>query len=292
MSALGTTQDGGRGTAVAAMLQNPKVLRSIYYAFLAVLAIGFLFPLFWMIGTSLKSGPESLSDATSVIPHHPTLEGYRQALDVLPHYFLNSVKLAFLNVLGLLVVASLAGYAFARIKFPGRDAVFVVVLASALIPNIVYLIPQYVVFRNFGWVDTHYPLWVPRAMTPVFGTFLMRQFFMSIPKELEEAARIDGASVFTTFYRVMLPLAKPALATVALFTFVDSWNDLLGPLIFLNSPDLQTLPVALALFQGEFFTNTPGLMAAATLTIIPIFVVFLLAQRYFVQGVVMSGMKG
>ncbi|WP_049579065.1 carbohydrate ABC transporter permease [Streptomyces sp. SBT349] len=290
MSATKTAGPAGR--TATPLLQRRSVLLGVYYLFLAGLALGFLFPLIWMIGTSFKGGPESLSSPTSVVPEDPTLENYRAAFDILPTYFWNSVKLAFLNVGGLLVVASLAGFAFARLKFPGRDLIFLVVLGSALIPHIVYLIPQYVVFRDYGWVDTHYPLWVPRAMTPVFGTFLMRQFFLSIPKELEEAARIDGASTFTVFTRVMLPLAKPALATVALFTFVDSWNDLLGPLIFLNSPELQTVPVALALFQGEFFSNTPGLMAAATITILPVFAVFLLAQRYFVQGVVMSGMKG
>jgi multiple sugar transport system permease protein len=264
----------------------------VYYLFLAALALGFLFPLVWMIGTSLKTGAEALSSPTSVVPAAPTLENYWEALQILPVYFWNSVQLAFLNVAGLLVVASLAGYAFARLRFPGREAIFVVVLASALVPHIVYLIPQYVVFREYGWVDTHFPLWVPRAMTPVFGTFLMRQFFLGIPKELEESARIDGANTFTIFTRIMLPLAKPALAAVALFTFVDSWNDLLGPLIFLNSQELQTVPVALALFQGEFFSNVPGLMAAATIIIVPVFLVFLLAQKYFVQGVIMSGVKG
>jgi multiple sugar transport system permease protein len=195
-------------------------------------------------------------------------------------------------VVFLLAVASLAGFAFARLDFPGRDLLFLVVLGSALVPGIVYLIPQYAVFRDWGWVDTHFPLWVPRAFTPVFGTFLMRQFFLGIPKELEEAARIDGAGVFTIFSRIMLPLGTPALATVALFTFVDSWNDLLGPLIFVNSQRLQTVPVALALFRGLEFSNTAALMAAATITIVPVFAVFILAQRYFVMGITLSGMKG
>lgn len=283
---------GVRPSAAGRMLQRRGVLLGIYYVFVAALAIGFLFPLIWMIATSLKTGPEALSSPSSIIPADPTLENYGDALEILPIYFWNSVKLAFLNVAGLLVVASLAGYAFARLRSPGRDVIFVVVLASALVPHIVYLIPQYVVFREYGWVDTHFPLWVPRAMTPVFGTFLVRQFFLGIPKELEESARIDGANTFTVFTRIMLPLAKPALAAVALFTFVDSWNDLLGPLIFLNSQELQTVLVALALFQGEFFSNTPGLMAAATIIIVPVFLVFLFAQKYFVQGVIMSGVKG
>jgi ABC-type glycerol-3-phosphate transport system permease component len=274
------------------LLGRRSFARAVYYLFLAGLALGFLFPLLWMIGTSFKTGADALADPRSIIPPAPTLQNYADAVTVLPQYFWNSVKLAFLNVAGLLVVASLAGFAFARLRFPGRDLIFLIILGSSLIPHIVYLIPQYAVFREYGWVDTHYPLWVPRATTPVFGTFLMRQFFLTVPKELEEAARIDGASTFSIFARIMLPLAKPSLATVALFTFVDSWNDLLGPLIFLNSQDLQTVPVALALFQGEFFNNTPGLMAAATLTIVPVFVIFLALQKYFVQGIVLAGLKG
>lgn len=274
-----------------AVLARPQTARIVYYAFLIVLAAGCLFPLLWMVGTSFKTGADAQSSPTNLIPGHPTLSNYDSALHLLPRYFWNSTELAFLNVFGLLIVASLAGFAFARLDFPLRNAIFVAILSTALVPHIVYLIPQYVVFREYGWVDTHYPLWVPRAMTPVFGTFLMRQFFLTVPKELEEAARIDGASSLGIYWRIMLPLAKPALATVAVFTFVDSWNDLLGPLIFINSQKLQTLPVALALFQGEFFTNTAGLMAAATITIVPVLLVFLLAQKYFVQGISLTGLK-
>jgi multiple sugar transport system permease protein len=274
-----------------AALSRPKTARTIYYGFLIVLALGFLFPLLWMLGTSFKTGADALASPTNLIPVHPTIGNYRSALHLLPRYFWNSTELAFLNVFGLLIVASLSGFAFARLDFPGRNIIFVAILSTALVPHIVYLIPQYVVFREYGWVDTHYPLWVPRAMTPVFGTFLMRQFFLTVPKELDEAARIDGASTFAVYWRIMLPLARPALATVAVFTFVDSWNDLLGPLIFINSQKLQTLPVALALFQGEFFTNTAGLMAAATITIVPVLLVFLLAQKHFVQGIGLTGLK-
>lgn len=286
--------DGARRASEGAgrLLADARFTRTVYYLFLAVLAVGFLFPLLWMLGTSFKSGPEALRSPTSVVPQDPTLENYRQAAEILPAYFWNSSYLAVLNVAVLLAVASLAGFAFARLDFPGRNLLFLVVLGSSLIPGIVYLIPQYVVFRDWGWVDTHLPLWMPRAFTPVFGTFLMRQFFMGVPRELEEAARIDGANVFTIFFRIMLPLAAPALATVGLFTFVDSWNDLLGPLIFVNSQDLQTLPVALALFQGVEFSNTAGLMAAATVTLVPVFIIFLLAQKYFVQGISISGLKG
>jgi multiple sugar transport system permease protein len=147
-------------------------------------------------------------------------------------------------------------------------------------------------FQSFDWIDTHYPLWVPRILTPVFGTFLMRQAFKTLPQELEDAARVDGASTFTIYWRIMLPQVKPAMAAIGVFTFVESWNDLFGPLIFINSTELQTLPMALALFQGEFFTNISLLMAASTITIFPVLAIYLAAQKYFVQGIASTGMKG
>ncbi len=160
-----------------------------------------------------------------------------------------------------------------------------------MIPGIVTLIPQYIIYRNIGWIDTHYPLWVPRVLTPVFSTFLLRQFFMTMPQELEDAAKIDGASTFGIYWRIMLPQVKPALAAVGIFTFLDSWNDLFGPLIFINSLEKQTLPVALALFHGEFFTQVNLLMAAATLTVLPVLVLYFSMQKYFIQGITLTGMK-
>jgi ABC-type glycerol-3-phosphate transport system permease component len=217
---------------------------------------------------------------------------YTQIFGLIPIFLFNSVKLAAYNVVGILIVSSLAGYAFGRLQFAGRDFAFLVLLATSIIPGIAYLIPQYIVFRQIGWIDTHFPLWVPRVLTPVFATFLMRQAFMTIPRELEDAAKIDGASTFTTYWRIMLPQTKPALAAIGVFTFLESWNDLFGPLIFLNSERLQTLPVALAQFRGEYFTQISLLMAGATVAVLPVLIVFVLAQRYFIQGITMTGLKG
>lgn len=205
--------------------------------------------------------------------------------------FFNSVKLAAYNVVGLLFVTSLAAYAFARIRFMGRDLAFSVLLSTAMIPGIVYLIPQYIIFRDLGWLDTHYPLWVPRVLTPVYATFLLRQFFKTMPQDLEDAAKMDGASLWGIYWRIMLPQVKPALAAVGVFTFLDSWNDLFGPLIFITSVELQTLPVGLALFQGEFFTQVTLLMAASTLAVVPVLIVFISSQKYFVQGITLTGIK-
>lgn len=268
------------------------VTRVLHYAVMTVLALLFVLPLVWMISTSLKTEAQTLVVPPTFWPTDPQWANYVAIWSLIPQFLYNSVKLAVLNVVGLLFVASLAGYAFGRMDFPGRDLAFTLLLASAILPGIVYLLPQYLLFLKVGWIDTHYPLWVPRVLTPVIGTFLLRQSFRTIPQELEDAARLDGCSTFQIYWRVMLPQVKPALAAVGILTFLESWNDLFGPLIFLNSEHLQTLPVALALFQGEFFTQLNLLMAAATVSVVPVLVLFFTAQRYFIQGITMDGLKG
>jgi multiple sugar transport system permease protein len=266
--------------------------RVVLIVVLLFFAVVFAMPLLWMISASLKPENEVLQSPPSFIPSTFQWGNYSQAADGLLPFFLNSCKLAALNVGFLLLFASLAGYGFARLNFAFKNLAFALLLSTAMIPGIVYLVPQYMLFREMGWIDTHYPLWVPNVLTPVFGTFLLRQAFRGIPVELEEAAKLDGASTFGTFWRIMLPQVKPALAAVGALTFMGSWNDLFGPLIFLNSTRLQTMPIALALFKGEYFTQTNLMMAAATLTILPPLILFLLAQKYFVQGITMSGLKG
>jgi multiple sugar transport system permease protein len=263
----------------------------ILYIVMLALAVMFLLPLLWMFSSSLKLEADVLKMPPDLWPSEPQWKNYTETLAIIAPFAFNSVKLALFNVVGVMAVASLAGYAFARMEFVGRDALFVVVVATAIVPSIVYLLPQYIVFTHIGWVDTHYPLWAPRVFTPVFATFLMRQYFMTLPRDLEEAAKVDGASTFTTFWRIMLPQTTPALAAIAAFTFLDSWNDLFGPIIFLNSGELQTLPVALAQFQSEYFTEVSVLMAAATMTVLPVLIVFIFAQKYFIQGIAMTGMK-
>ena len=266
--------------------------RSVKLAVMIGFAVIFLIPIVWMLGTSLRPESEVLSDPVNFVPTTIDLSNYADASAAIAPFYFNSVKVAALSIVGVLLVSALAGFAFARLQFPGRNVLFAVVLATAIVPSIVYLIPQYAVFQQLGWIDTHLPLWVPKVLTPIFGTFLLRQAFLGIPKELEDAARLDGATTFQVFWRIMVPQVKPALAAVAIFTFVESWNDLFGPLIFINSTDLQTLPVALAQFQGEFFTTVSTLMAASTLTILPLLVVYMFAQRYIVEGIAGSALKG
>jgi ABC-type glycerol-3-phosphate transport system permease component len=262
------------------------------YVVMGVLALAFALPLIWMISTSLKPESEVLSIPPTFIPNDPQWANYRETFDTIKDFLWNSTYLAVLNVGLLLLFASAAAYGFARLQFFGADFAFSLLLATAMIPGIIYLIPQYIMFREFGWIDTHIPLWAPRVFTPVIGTFLLRQFFKSLPIDLEDAAKLDGAGTFQIYWKIMLPQVKPGLAAVGIFTFLDSWNDLFGPLIFINSIEKQTLPVALALYQGEFFTETSLLMAAATITIVPVIVIFLASQKYFIQGIALTGLKG
>ena len=261
------------------------------WIFMLVLAIAFATPLLWMLATSLKSETDLSAHTLSLIPQHFLWSNYAQAFRAISPFLWNSVQLAVINVVGVLVISSIAAYAFARLEFAGRDVAFFLVLATAIIPGIVLLIPQYIIFQRIGWVDTQLPLWVPRVMTPVFGTFLLRQAFMGLPRELDDAAKIDGVSIFGIYWRILLPQIRPAIAAVAVFTFIESWNDLFGPLIFINSTNLATLPLALAQFSGQYFSTTTLLMAASAISILPVIVVFLLAQRYFVQGIAASGLR-
>ncbi len=264
----------------------------VRYVLLTVLAIAFAMPLIWMVSTSLKQESEVMSIPPSFFPSDPQWGNYVTTFENIRAFLWNSSYLAVLNAALLLVVSSMAAFGFARLRFAGRDIAFSLLLSTAMIPGIVYLIPQYILFRELGWIDTHFPLWVPRVLTPVIGTFLLRQFFMTLPQDLEDAARIDGASTFEIYWRIMLPQIKPGLAAVGVFTFLESWNDLFTPLIFINSIELQTLPVALALYRGEFFTQTNLLMAGATITILPVILLFMASQKYFIQGITMSGLKG
>ncbi len=263
----------------------------VFYAIMAALALAFIAPLLWMVTASLKPENLVLASPPTFLPRHFRWENYGDVLGVIPLFAYNSFKLAFLTVGGVLLVTPLAAYAFARLEFWGRDFAFSVLLATLMVPSIVTLIPLYIIYKNIGWIDTHYPLWVPKVLHSVTAIFLLRQFFKQIPMELEDAARLDGASTFQVYRLIMLPQVKPALAAVGIFAFLDSWNDLFGPLIFLNSLELQTLPVALKLFQGEFFTQINVLMAGATLSILPVLIVFFAAQKYFLQGITMTGIK-
>ena len=225
-------------------------------------------------------------------------ENYTDALDFLPEethkgllYLWNTVYMTALRILGTLLSSSLVAYSFARLRWPGRDVLFIVLLSTMMLPGAVTMIPVYLIFRGLGWIDTLKPLWVPSFFAGAFSVFLLRQFFMTIPLDLEDAAKIDGCSYFGIYWRIMLPLIKPALAALTIMAFMGSWNDFMGPLIYINSPEKMPLSYALVLFQGAHLTEFGLLMAASTLVMLPVLIVFFFTQRYFIQGITLTGLK-
>lgn len=264
------------------------------YIVLSVGAALFALPFLWMVSISLKEPAEVAASGLRLIPSKIIWGNYPQALTTMPFhlYLINTLKVTILTVVGAALSSSIVAFAFARMRAPGRDTLFIVMLATIMLPAEVTMIPRFIIFRSLGWYDTLLPLIVPAFFGSAFFIFLFRQFFLTIPGDLEDAAKIDGCSPFRTFWQVFLPLSKPVLVTVAVFAFVTHWNDFMTPLIFLNSVDKRTLALGLATFQDVWGVDIVSLMAASTAVLLPVLVIFFLAQRYFVQGVVMTGIKG
>lgn len=256
----------------------------------AILALPFVF----QISTSLKTLDQVFIWPIQWIPTPVLWSNYPEVFREIPflQYIMNTIYITAFGVVGSLAGSALAAYPFARMRFPGRNLLFILMLATLMVPAWVTLIPQFLLFRFFGWMDTYYPFIIPAFAANPFYTFLIRQFFMTIPIELDQAAKIDGAGSFRILTQILLPLAKPALATVGIFAFLGYWNEFLGPLIYLSTPSKFTIAVGIAYFQGEFRTNFPLMMAAATMAMIPPVVLFFLAQRLFIEGVAMTGIKG
>ncbi len=247
-------------------------------------------------GTSVTVTP----DKTEAVRHVGLrTENYSEALSYLPVetlnglvYVKNTLILVVMNVVGTILGSSIVAYAFSRMKFPGKEKMFSILLATMMLPGAITLLPQFLIFRTLGWIDTLYPLWVPAFFGSAFNIFLLRQFFSQIPMELEDAAKIDGCSYLKTFWSIMIPQIKPALAVIAIWTFMGAWNNFMGPLIYINSPENMPLSYSLALFKGDR-SGEPGLlMAFSTLTVIPVIALFAFAQRYFIEGVTLSGLGG
>lgn len=249
-------------------------------------------PFLWMISSSLKTTNEMYSFPPKWIPSTIMWENYVYMFNNAPWgvYSFNSFKITLIVVIGHVLISAMGAYAFARLKFPGRNIIFSIILATMMIPYHVTMIPTFKILRELGWLNTHLSLIVPPLFS-AFGLFLLRQFFLSIPKELEEAARIDGASYPRIFVSIILPISLPSLTTLAIFTFMNQWNDFLAPLIYINDDNLKTLPLGLATFQGTYTTEWNYLMAGAFIVLLPVLFVYIFAQRYFIQGVMMSGLK-
>jgi multiple sugar transport system permease protein len=270
------------------------IYRFLLYILLILFALFFLLPLVWMVITAIKPFEEWLTP--NWIPLNPTLENFTALLadPTLPvdRWFLNSLLIAAVFTLLVLALDSLAAYAYARIEFRGRNLLFGLLLATLVMPGIVFLIPNYITIARLGWLGTYTGVIAP-GLSGVFGVFFLRQFFQSIPKELEEAAIIDGATTWKTFTSIALPLSRGALATLGIITFLESWNSFLWPLLILgNVRELQTLPVGLATLQGQYEFDYGKLMAGAVITTLPVLLLYILLQRYIVQSIAMTGLKG
>lgn len=267
--------------------------RLLAYAAIIAIAVAALVPFLYMISTSLMDELEVFAFPPPVLPGDPRWANYPEALTALPfdRFFLVTGVTTTCVVLGTLLTSATAAYAFARLEFPGRDRVFLLYLATLMVPGIVLLIPRFLLVDAFGWVDRFQGLIVTN-LVQVWGIFLLRQYFLSVPRDLEDAARIDGAGEWTVFTRIVLPNAKPALATVALFVFVDQWKAFLWPLIVTRSIEMRPLEVGISRFAGIYYANWPYQMAASVVAVLPIVVLFFFAQRYFIRGIQLTGMKG
>ena len=254
----------------------------------------FLLPLAWMLATSLKS-PEQIKDYLS-LPWPPKVENYGEALDKMNHFWRfawNTIFLCTMNIVGVTLSSAMAAYGLSQIHWRGRGVLFGVTLSTMMVPFIVTLVPLYGLYHTLGWIGTYRPLWVPAFFGSAFFIFLLRQFFMSLPRDLLDAARIDGAGEMEIFFRLVLPLSVPALGVVALFQFIGTWKDFMGPLIYLLEPEQFTLSLALQSFQSQHGgASWHHLMAASTVVSAPLIVLFFLTQRTFIEGIRMTGLKG
>lgn len=251
-------------------------------------------PFVWMVLSSLKDLSQVFIVPPKWIPDPIVWSNYRDSLTALPfgRAYLNSFYINIIVVLFQLVTCSMAAYAFAKITFPFREPLFILFLATMMVPGQVTIIPLYLIMKNIGWLDSHLAIIVPSALLNAFGVFLLRQFFRGIPKEMEEAAIVDGANRWTIYIRIMLPLVKPALSALGIFTFLSMWNNFFNPLIFLSSTEKFTVPMMLNLYRGMYSTDWTLMMAGASIALIPVLIVYIIGQRYIIEGVTLSGIKG
>ncbi len=272
-----------------------RLLNFTVLAVLTVSSVAFLAPFAWMVSTSLKPLNETMTLPPRWIPSTAQWHNYPDAIHAMGYFWRyagNSLFLCLMTVIGTVSSSALAAYGFSRIEWKGRDTVFMVLLATMMIPFPVIMVPIYTLFKNLGWIGTFKPLWVPSFFAGAFNVFLLRQFFLTLPKDLSEAARIDGCSELQIFLHVILPLSRPALLVVAIFQFMATWNDFLGPLIFLTEQKDFTLALGLQSFQSQSGgTAWHQLMAASTLVVLPVIVLFFLAQRTFIEGIAATGGK-
>ncbi|MDF2836315.1 MAG: sugar transporter ATP-binding protein [Paenibacillus sp.] len=264
------------------------------YVFLIVGSIFMLLPFLWMFSTSLKEEGKVFEYPIRWIPEPIEWSNYVTVLTEAPMFggLMNTLIIILPPMVVGLLTSALAAYAFAKLRFPGREVLFIALLTTMMIPGVVTMIPTFILFKSIGWLDSWNPLMIPGMFGSAACVFFLRQYFRTIPSELEDAAKIDGLNPFGVFVRIMLPLSKPALAAQGIFGFLGGYNDFLGPLIYINSPEKFTLQLVLASFQGYYVSNWTLIMAGSVLALIPTVILFFFAQRYFVEGITMTGLKG
>lgn len=270
-----------------------KPRRLAVHILLAAGALLMIMPFIWMLSTSVKSFADSMAVPPTWLPAEWHFDNYIRVIQTIDFgaYYWNTILVTLGRTAGQLILCSLAAYAFACMNFPFKNAIFLALLAVLMVPSQVVMIPSFVIMRELNWLDTFYVLIVPGIFS-AFGTFLLRQFFMTLPKDLEEAAKIDGCSYFRIYWSIYLPLSKAALVSLAIFTILASWNDLLWPLIMTSSEDMRVLSIGISSFQGQHSTDYPLLMAGAVMATLPIIILFVFLQRYFIEGIAMNGIKG
>jgi multiple sugar transport system permease protein len=271
-----------------------RAIRLLTYALLVAGSVVFVIPFLWMLRTSLLPVENMYLDPPQLIPNPIRWENYAEMWRSGPllRWINNTLIVTFFSVLGETLTSLLVAFGFSRTSWPGRNKLFLAVLATTMIPNQVMLIPRYLLFRELGWLNTLYPLIVPELFGSAFSIFILRQFLMSLPTELDEAAKIDGASLWTVLWRIIVPLSGPAIATVAVFAFIRSWNDFIQPLIYLQTPEALTLAVGIRWFTGRHGTEFHLLMAISVVALLPIIVIFFFAQKQFIRGIALTGIKG
>ena len=271
-----------------------RVWHTAVFIWISLGSLMFMFPLFWMLSTSLKSNEQVYTVPTVWIPNPIVWDNYPKALSRMPFWLFvrNSCITSFIPVIGAVLSASLVAYSFSRLRWPGRDFWFMVLIATMMLPGQVTMIPVYVLYSKLGWINTFLPLTVPWFFGGAFYVFMLRQFFTGIPMDLSEAALMDGCSHPRIWWNIILPLSKPALATVAVFTFLFAWNDFFGPLLYLTNQRLFTLQVGLQYFREQYGVAWQELMAASLVVLLPTLVIFFIGQRFFVQGITLTGLKG
>ncbi len=272
----------------------PPASRWAAYLALSALSLLFMLPFAWLVSTALKPDAQIMKYPPDWIPQPMTFEHFQKGLLSVPFgfYLLNTLGIAITVIGGTLLSCSLVAYSFSILRWPGRNVLFFIMLATMMLPGQVTMIPIFLIFRKLGWINTFLPLIAPAFLGNAFFIFLLRQFFLTIPRELVDAARIDGCSEFRLWWQIVLPLSKPALATVGLFTFIGAWNDFLNPLIYLIDQNKYTLSLGLAMFRGQYGNQFGELMAVSTLMTAPVIVLFFFTQKTFIQGIKTSGLKG